>query len=336
MKKLLLISIGALLSISIFSQDVKNLYLFEFEDESEYVGELISDSPDQVTVKRMDGSVVNIPAYKIIKRTKIDEGQWDENAQELIFPNLHDTRYFFSPSAFALNKGEGYYMNAYWLYWSGQVGITDRFSVGFGSTFWLSPSTLAAKYTIPLTEDLTSAVGWFWIGNPFISSEDENVGRFGKKTWVNMPFAVITKGDKEKNITLGIGYNIKSKDDNPFVLNIGGTYRLSRKIAFVVEGWMLTHSYKEERWVENNMGYDDYYYEHKTSLIMFGGPGIRWFRNKTKKRMFGLGLFNKGQGASVIDFQLMFFKVDNVERGDEDDVFEFIGPIPMIGTSTKF
>ena len=58
MKKLLLISIGALLSISIFSQDVKNLYLFEFEDESEYVGELISDSPDKVTVKRMDGSVV--------------------------------------------------------------------------------------------------------------------------------------------------------------------------------------------------------------------------------------------------------------------------------------
>ena len=33
MKKLLLISIGALLSINIFAQDVKNLYLFEFEDE---------------------------------------------------------------------------------------------------------------------------------------------------------------------------------------------------------------------------------------------------------------------------------------------------------------
>ena len=109
MKKLLLISIGALLSMNIFAQDTKNLYLFEFEDESEYVGELISDSPDQVTVKRMDGSVVNIPAYKIIKRTKIDEGQWDENAQELIFSNLHDTRYFFSPTAFALESGEGYY-----------------------------------------------------------------------------------------------------------------------------------------------------------------------------------------------------------------------------------
>ena len=331
MKKLLLISIGALLSINIFSQDVKNLYLFEFEDESEYVGELISDSPDKVTVKRMDGSVVNIPAYKIIKRTKIDEGQWDENAQELIFPNLHDTRYFFSPSAFALNKGEGYYMNAYWLYWSGQVGITDRFSVGFGSTFWGVPSTLSAKYTIPLTEDLTSAVGWFWIGNPFISSEDENVGRFGKKTWVNMPFAVITKGDKEKNITLGVGYNIKSKDDNPFVLNIGGTYRLSRKIAFVVEGWMLNHSYKEERWEENNSSYGAYY-DNKTSLIMFGGPGIRWFRKKTKKRMFGIGLLGrKGQGASVIDFQVLFFRVD-----DGEGTTEMLGPIPMIGTSTKF
>ena len=325
MKKLLLISIGALLSMSIFAQDTKNLYLFEFEDESEYVGELISDSPDQVTVKRMDGSVVNIPAYKIIKRTKIDESQWDENAQELIFSNLHDTRYFFSPTAFALESGEGYYMNAYYLYWSGQVGITDRISVGFGSTFWGSPATLAAKYTIPLTEDLTSAVGWFWIGNPFVTSEEENIGIYGKKTWVNMPFAVITKGDKEKNITLGVGYNIKSKDNNPLVLNIGGTYRLSRQIAFVVEGWMLNHSYKEETWGQG--------YNHKNNSIVFGGPGIRWFRKKTKKRMFGLGLFNKGQGASVIDFQVMFFRVTDIEGRDKS---ELLGPIPMIGTSTKF
>jgi len=322
MKKLLLLLIIALFSMSIFAQDVKNLYLFEFEDESEYVGELISDSPDNVTVKRMDGSVVNLPAYRIIKRTKIDESQWDAKSGEMIFPNLHDTRYFFSPSAFALEKGEGYYMHTYWLYWAGQVGITDHLSVGFGSTFWGLPATLSAKYTLPITDDLTSAVGWFWIGNPFVSSEDENVGEWAKKTWVNMPFAVITKGDKEKNITLGVGYNIKSKDSSPFVLNLGGTYRLSRNLAFVAEGWMLTHSYKEE--TENNS------YDNKTSLMIFGGPGIRWFRKKTKKRMFGLG--RKGKGASVIDFQLMFFKVDN----DDPNTFEFVGPIPMIGTSTRF
>ena len=53
----------------LFGQDAKTLYLFELEDESEYVGELIADTPDNVTIKRMDGSVVNIPAYKVIKRT---------------------------------------------------------------------------------------------------------------------------------------------------------------------------------------------------------------------------------------------------------------------------
>jgi len=62
----------------LFGQDVKTLYLFELEDESEYVGELIADTPDNVTIKRMDGSVVSIPAYKVIKRTKIDESQWDQ------------------------------------------------------------------------------------------------------------------------------------------------------------------------------------------------------------------------------------------------------------------
>ena len=55
MKKLLLISIGALLSISIFSQDVKNLYLFEFEDESEYFSltmDEISDIPIEIWIKK--------------------------------------------------------------------------------------------------------------------------------------------------------------------------------------------------------------------------------------------------------------------------------------------
>ena len=104
----------------LFGQDVKTLYLFELEDESEYVGELIADTPDNVTIKRMDGSVVNIPAYKVIKRTKIDESQWDQESGEIIFRNLHDSRYFFSPSAFALEKGEGYSMNAYSIYWAFQ------------------------------------------------------------------------------------------------------------------------------------------------------------------------------------------------------------------------
>ena len=32
---------------------------------------------------------------------------------EYWFPNLHDTRYFFSPSAYGLEEGEGYFGHSY-------------------------------------------------------------------------------------------------------------------------------------------------------------------------------------------------------------------------------
>ncbi len=150
----------------LFGQDAKTLYLFELEDESEYVGELIADTPDNVTIKRMDGSVVNIPAYKVIKRTKIDESQWNQESGEIIFGNLHDSRYFFSPSAFALEKGEGYSMNAYSIYWAFQYGVADNFSLGAGASF-IGLTSLQAKYTVPsYNEDFKLAVGWFWVGFP--------------------------------------------------------------------------------------------------------------------------------------------------------------------------
>ena len=93
-----------ILTTLLFGQDAKILYLFEFEDESEYAGELISETPDIVIIKRMDGSVINIPAYKIIKRTRINISQsdstlayWDEESDEIIFSN-----YFFFIPAFGI------------------------------------------------------------------------------------------------------------------------------------------------------------------------------------------------------------------------------------------
>ena len=304
----------------LFGQDVKTLYLFELEDESEYVGELIADTPDNVTIKRMDGSVVNIPAYKVIKRTKIDESQWDQESGEIIFGNLHDSRYFFSPSAFALEQGEGYSMNAYSLYWAFQYGIDHNFSLGAGgSVFGLT--SLSAKYTVPSnTEDFNFAVGWFWVGFPFF---DEG------KSIINIPFTVATWGDKEKNISSGFGYNLEA-DKHPLVLNIGGTNRMSRSTALVFELWgfnYTSYSYNDDVYDEGGWTGTSYNTREKvTNTLIYGGPGVRVLRKKTKKRLFGLFKQNNYAGSNVIDFQIFFLHTDG----------ETIGPLPMIGASKRF
>ena len=294
--------------------------MFELEDESEYVGELIADTPDNVTIKRMDGSVVNIPAYKVIKRTKIDESQWDQESGEIIFGNLHDSRYFFSPSAFALEQGEGYSMNAYSLYWAFQYGIDHNFSLGAGaSVFGLT--SLSAKYTVPSnTEDFNFAVGWFWVGNPFIEEG---------KSIINIPFTVATWGDKEKNISSGFGYNLEA-DKHPLVLNIGGTNRMSRSTALVFELWgfnYTSYSYNDDVYDEGGWTGTSYNTREKvTNTLIYGGPGVRVLRKKTKKRLFGLFKQNNYAGSNVIDFQIFFLHTDG----------ETIGPLPMIGASKRF
>tara|TARA_Y100000748_G_C15391518_1_gene447715 strand:+ start:1 stop:951 length:951 start_codon:yes stop_codon:yes gene_type:complete len=304
----------------LFGQDAKTLYLFELEDESEYVGELIADTPDNVTIKRMDGSVVNIPAYKVIKRTKIDESQWDQESGEIIFGNLHDSRYFFSPSAFALEKGEGYSMNAYSIYWAFQYGVADNFSLGAGASF-IGLTSLQAKYTVPSnTKDFNFAVGWFWVGFPLL---DEN------KSIINIPFAVSTWGDKEKNISLGFGLNIEA-DKNPLVLNIGGTNRMSRSTALVFELWgfnYTSYSYNDDVYDEGGWAGTSYNTREKvTNTLIYGGPGVRVLRKKTKKRLFGIFKQNNYAGSNVIDFQIFFSHTDGMT----------IGPFPMIGASRRF
>ena len=307
-----------ILTSLLFGQNAKTLYLFELEDESEYVGELIADTPDNVTIKRMDGSVVNIPAYKVIKRTQIDESQWDQESGEIIFGNLHDSRYFFSPSAFALEQGEGYSMNAYSLYWAFQYGIDHNFSLGAGaSVFGLT--SLSAKYTVPSnTEYFNFAIGWFWVGNPF-TYEDKSI--------INIPFAVATWGDKEKNISSGFGFNLEA-DKHPLVLNIGGTNRMSRSTALVFELWGFNYtSYSNNDGLYNDDGWTSYNTRKKvTNTLIYGGPGVRVIRKKTKKRLFGLFKQNNYAGSNVIDFQIFFLHTDG----------ETIGPLPMIGASKRF
>ena len=306
MKQLILTTAILLLTISsLFSltNEVGKKYIYEFRDGTTIIGTFEREEHGNIYIKDLEGKETYLPRVMVAQIHEVT-GDNIRNG-EYWFPNLHDTRYFFSPSAFGLEKGEGYFGHSYWMLWQAQFGITDELSIGGGTTFWGFPATLNAKYSFNINKDFNYALGWFWVGDLFGWTEGE-MGSI-----LNMPYMVVTKGSKENNITLGAAYNFATLEDweddeiessKRFVLNMGATFRASRRFAFVFEGWVL-NAFGEEPEV-------------------MGGPGIRYFRkiNRVTAR--------NGAGAKTWDFQLMHFPGQGEDGGPTF--------FPMIGASQKF
>ncbi len=307
MKKLILTTVVLLLTIStIFSQtnEVGKKYIYEFRDGTTIIGTFDREEQGNIYIKDLEGKETYLPRVMVAQTHEVTGDNLRDG--EYWFPNMHDTRYFFSPSAFGLEKGEGYFGHSYWMLWQAQFGITDELSIGGGTTFWGFPATLNAKYSFNINKDFNYALGWFWVGDLFGWTE----GEMG--SMLNMPYMVVTKGSKENNITLGIAYNFATpfedwrdneiESSKRLVLNMGATFRASRRFAVVFEGWVL-NAFGEEPEV-------------------MGGPGIRYFRkiNRVTAR--------NGAGAKTWDFQLMHFP----GMGEDGGPTFF----PMVGASQKF
>ena len=279
-----------------FSQTVGEKYIWEFRDGTIIYGEFVKTTNANIIVTDDTGEEVYIPKVMIAQRHVANEENYKDG--EYFFPNLHDTRYFFSPSAFGLEKGEGYYSSSYYIAWQFQYGISDNLSIG-GGTVGILPATVNLKYSWEIQENLNGAIGWFYVGDELFVND-------GIGSILNMPYAVLTKGNKEHNITFGLSYNLAKPffDDEinyeqgfreeRLVLNMGAISRLSRRFSFVFEGWLL------------NMN----------DPTFMGGPGIRYFSKINRVTA------KNGAGAKTADFQLLFFAGG--------------GAIPVLGKSWKF
>ena len=308
MKKIVFIIVfGLLLLIANAQTDVVGeKYIYEFRDGTTIVGTFVKDDGGNIYINDLEGNETYLPRVMVAHIYELSAENFKNG--EYWFPNLHDSRYFFSPSAFGLEQGEGYFGHSYWLMWQAQYGITDKFSIGAGTSIVGFPGSVNAKYSFNIKEDINSAIGWFWVGDLF-GLTGGNVGSL-----INMPYAVVTKGSKESNITLGVAYNLENPSEDPniivkefepsqrLVLNAGGTFRIGRRFAFVFEAWL----------------FDPMMMAHNEPQIM-GGPGIRYFRKINRVTA------KNGAGAKTWDFQLLHLPGSN--GGDF---------IPMFGAPQKF
>ncbi len=166
-------------------------------------------------------------------------------------PNQNPTRYFVSPSAFNLKKGQGYYQNVYVDLSFVNYGVTNWLSLGGGVELIGSLiSTVHGEFP-PLyvfTPKIGIEVGKNWhigagfmggiYGGGYIGSD----GRGSATRVIGLAFGNATYGSPDYNITFGAGFPISTETGEFIspVLMLSGTYRISRKISLISENLIMS------------------------------------------------------------------------------------------------
>lgn len=289
MKILSFLLTGILLMTAVQAQEKKEpviptvsdsaLIILSTNSGEHFAGYIVSEDPREVTIKLQNGKLLSIPAYTI----KSIKPATRENiiGGKVVYPNPHPSRYFYTPSALPMDKGEVYIQTVYGAVYQVQFGITDRFSLGATTTIVGTPLALTTKYSIPVDEKNTFAVGGLagFVG-------------WGSRVSLGIGFGTYTYGTKESNITLGAGlgwvrdgdvanYGPTGERISPFsettstgIFSIAGNKRLSRNLSIMGEFWYVPES-----------------------RIFFGGPCFRLYNNK--KSTFDLGIWTIGGISDV-------------------------------------
>jgi hypothetical protein len=162
------------------------------------------------------------------KEKMVDDEYWMDNPQS--------TRYFFSPNAYGLKKGEGYYQNVWVLVNSFAVGVTDYFSIGGGmvplflfagspTPVWITP-----KFSIPVSKDKFNLGGGALLGT--VLGEQE--------TGFGILYGISTLGSKDKNVSLGLGYGYAGGSwAKAPMINLNTMIRFGPKGYFISENYFI-------------------------------------------------------------------------------------------------
>ncbi len=233
------------------------LYQFNLSNNNEIYGIIIEETPRETTIKAQDGRIIIIPTFEILSKKPIS--QVIKVNGQLVFKNPHPSRYFYGPSALPMEKNELYINSVYFLTAQVQYGLTENFSFGFTTSFFLSPMALTAKYSIKLDEKNHIAFGG--MGGSFSWLAPESYWGIG--------FASYTFGNSEANISAtASALKTNFTESTSPLFNFAAHKRLGKNLSFMAEVYHIP--------------------ELKFTI---GGPFLRFYFNKTACWDFGLIFF---------------------------------------------
>jgi hypothetical protein len=192
------------------------------------------------------------------------------------YENHHDSRHFFSPTAYNLRKGQLYYNTTYGLVHDLQYGLSDNFSIGLGTTIIGFPAYVTPKLSIQVADNVALMAGDIFV-----------FGTYGLDFYANIAYAGITLGSRSNNITIAGGPATSSEFSSTAVLNISGMLAASKYIYFISENYITT---------------DDFF---------AGFSGVRIISKQKDVQSFQLGFmyFIPGFVAPGLSYTLKFGKI---------------------------
>jgi len=227
----------------IIQSDTIQYYEIKLNDGTELKGTIKKqDSKLAITTQNLGVVLIDIDkihSIKSLQATDMNSKYW--------FKNPRDTRYLFSPSAFNLQKGEKYYQNTYIALNSMDFGITNHFSVGVGLEIFSTFVSLSQGQFMPIfyiTPKIATQIKPNWgVGAGVIYASIPNFS--DERMGLGLAYAVNTLGNREHNLTLGIGFpfiraeGLEQNLSQRPVFTLSGMTRISHKMALVSENWFL-------------------------------------------------------------------------------------------------
>jgi hypothetical protein len=205
----------------------KQRVLIETTNENKMVGTIEQEDDEKIWLKTENYGTVEIKKSNI-RSKKILDGEIVKNGK-VWFENPNSTRNLYGPTGYGLRKGEGYYQNFYLLLNSASYGFTDNFTLGIGviPIPFIGAFTITPKFSFPIVENKWNA----GVGVLYARIVDYDMG---------IGYGVLTYGDKNNNITAGIGYGFQEGElaQRP-TLTLSGMFRVAERFSFVTENWFV-------------------------------------------------------------------------------------------------
>ncbi len=200
-------------------------------DGSTLIGRIVEIGENEIqfetTIGKLTIPIAKIENIKEAPVTSIKDGKY-------WFPNPNSTRLYFAPTGRMLKKGEGYFSDYYLFFPGFAYGASDNFTIGGGVSlipgvdriFYFTP-----KIGIKATENANFAAGALIMRVSDFDDDNPIIG---------ILYGVGTFGTTDKSFTIGIGYGFADGDlaEKPMIM-VGGESRVSRRVAFVTENWIL-------------------------------------------------------------------------------------------------
>ena len=231
-KKVFFFIVCVLLSHPCFAQEDPPKWRIDTQDGNIYVGTILSEDEDTITLQTEMLGVLTIQRDTIIQMVNLDL----EPAQAPLAFGPEATRYFWAPSAFGLAKGQGYFQNVWVMFNQFSYGFADYFSLGVGTiplflfAGTASPVWITPKVSIPVSSDKVGlGVGALMAT---VLSEDEAT--------VGIVYGVVTLGQRERNVTMGVGFGYANAEFSNFpVFTISGITPVGRRGYFMAENYVV-------------------------------------------------------------------------------------------------